>query len=142
MLFYLKIPDLPTPLTYRRSTSLGIAVSIGLIFHKLPEGFVISAPFYSTNGSQWKSFALGFIATSFFMFLGAILSYVVFTNYWDGFAAGAILSFAAGILFFLGSNVILPLAFKLDPENQVTSLSFVIGVLIIFVSESILSYAE
>jgi zinc transporter ZupT len=81
------------------------------------------------------------VASSFFLFLGAILSYVVFTNYWDGFAAGAILSFAAGILFVLGTNVILPLAFKLDPGNQVASSSFLAGVLIIFVASSILSYA-
>jgi ZIP family zinc transporter len=60
------------------SSSIGINLAIGLIFHKLPEGLIIAMPFYAATKSVWKSLLLAFVASSFFLFVGAIL--VCFLN--------------------------------------------------------------
>jgi ZIP family zinc transporter len=55
------------------NSSIGINLAIGLIFHKLPEGLIIAMPFYAATKSVWKSLMLAFVASSFFLFLGALL---------------------------------------------------------------------
>jgi zinc transporter ZupT len=55
------------------NSSIGINLAIGLIFHKLPEGLIIAMPFYAATKSVWKSLLLAFVASSFFLFFGAIL---------------------------------------------------------------------
>jgi ZIP family zinc transporter len=121
--------------------SIGINLAIGLIFHKLPEGLIIAMPFYAATKSVWKSLLLAFVASSFFLFVGAVLSYVVFTNYWNPFAGGCILAVTSGVLFWLGVSVVLPLANKMDPEGKVTPFGILAGVFVICLSSSVLSYA-
>lgn len=115
-------------------------MAIGLIFHKFPEGIIIALPFYSATKSKLKAFFLALFGSAFFLFLGAILSYAVFTRYWDPFVGGVILSLTAGILFWLGITVILPLAFKL--HHGAVSFGVFVGVFIIALSEVILSYSS
>jgi zinc transporter ZupT len=55
------------------NTSIGVNLAIGLIFHKLPEGLIIAMPFYAATKSVWKSLLLAFVASSFFLFFGALL---------------------------------------------------------------------
>jgi len=125
----------------RQSSSLGIAVAIGLIFHKLPEGLIIALPYYAATKSSWKAFLLAVFGSSFFLLLGAILAYAVFSVYWDPFVSGFILSITSGILFWLGVSAILPLAGKLDRSGKSVSAGILMGVFVIALSQSILSYS-
>ena len=35
------------------SDSLGVLIAVGLIVHKIPEGLVLSLPYYYVTGSEW-----------------------------------------------------------------------------------------
>lgn len=73
---------------------------------------------------------------------GAIVAYLITKNYkLDPFFFGALLSFASGILFWVSVSSVLPLSRRLDPENKVCSLFFLIGLAVVVIASVILSYA-
>ena len=122
--------------------SVGIALSIGLIFHKFPEGLVVAMPLYCLRKSMVLAFAVSMVSPIFFM-IGAIIGYAVTQNIaYDSFVNGVLMSFATGILFWISISGIMPLSRRLDPLNKVCDVCFLIGLGIVLVSLSILSYAE
>jgi zinc transporter ZupT len=61
-------------------------------------------PLYISTGSKTKAFLFSFIASMFFMFVGAVIGYGILIggSEYENFPNGVILSFAAGILFWMG----------------------------------------
>jgi ZIP family zinc transporter len=123
------------------SPNLGIALAIGLIFHKFPEGIVISLPYYFSTQSHLKGFVLAFFGSTLFLFLGAIFAYLVFSIYWEPVVSGILLSLTSGILFFVSTTKIMPLAYRLE-RGEVVNKFLLVGVFVIAISEMLLSYAE
>lgn len=122
------------------SNSLGTLIAIGLIFHKIPEGMILSLPYYYVTKTEWLRLLVSFVAGVVFQFLGAILGYVIFITHYDTLASGIILSFVAGVLFFIAIHSLLPHARTFDPDDRLVTYFFFFGVVIVSISESILSY--
>ena len=145
MLAALSIHNLPEGILIYISTvtqqSLGVLVAIGLVFHKIPEGLVIAMPLYCLTKSKLKAFLIS-LASPVFLMTGSVIGWAVSNNlYVDNFANGALLAFAVGVLFWVSVAGLLPVSRKLDPQNKVCDISFLVGLAIVMISSSIFSYA-
>lgn len=94
--------------------SNAITLAIGIAIQNFPEGAIISMPLKSTGMSKWKSFKIGVLSgvvePIFAFFTILLVSYVVpLLPY--------LLSFAAGAMFYVVAN-------ELIPESQKGELSF------------------
>ncbi|KAJ3090884.1 Zinc transporter [Quaeritorhiza haematococci] len=110
---------------------LGILLTIGLVFHKIPEGIIVALPMYIATGNPWRGMMFAMIAGGASTFLGAILGYLFFLRFWNPAISGFLLSFVAGVLLYVALHGMLPTAHRHDPTDRVCSIMFVIGISIL-----------
>ena len=132
--------NIPEGITTFISTSsnvrLGITLSIAIALHNIPEGISIAVPIYFATGSHKRSFWYTLLS-GFSELLGAVLAYLFIARYVNNFILSLILGVTAGIMIHISAYELLPnsLAYK---KRKDTILSFLLGVLVMFVCEALL----
>lgn len=135
----LMLHNIPEGITTFLSTSsnkvLGLTLSLAIALHNIPEGISIAIPiFYSTN-SKKKAIFLTFIS-GFSEVLGAIFAYLFLARFINNFILGAIFLITAGIMFHISIYELLPTSLQYK-KKRITCLSFLLGILIMFICEII-----
>ena len=132
--------NIPEGITTFISTSsnvrLGITLSIAIALHNIPEGISIAVPIYFATGSHKRSFWYTLLS-GFSELLGAVLAYLFIARYVNNFILSLILGVTAGIMIHISAYELLPnsLAYK---KRKDTILSFLLGVLVMFICEALL----
>lgn len=132
--------NIPEGITTFISTSsnvrLGITLSIAIALHNIPEGISIAVPIYFATGSHKRSFWYTLLS-GFSELLGAVLAYLFIARYVNNFVLSLILGITAGIMIHISVYELLPnsLAYK---SRKDTILSFLLGVLVMFICEALL----
>lgn len=115
------------------NTELGIKLAIAIALHNIPEGISIAIPIYYSTKSKTKAFVYTLIA-GFSELIGAIISYIFLQKYINNFLLSIILAITAGIMIDISVYEFVPKAFE-NEKNKSITLAFVLGILIIFLSE-------
>ena len=96
----------------------GFMATAGMVLHKFPEGIITYLLLIRSGFSERASLALSFFAAAITTPLGMILSYPIISKI-DKPMLGALLSFSAGALVYVGATHLLP---KAEQEHKKYSL--------------------
>jgi zinc transporter ZupT len=114
-------------ITFTVSVFTGLLAATGMVLHEFPEGIITYLLLIRAGFSEKRSFLLAFFAAAATTPLGMLLSYPYISAIDQSFL-GALLSFSAGALVYVGATHLLPQA---ERENRRYSLlSLGAGVLV------------
>lgn len=132
------IPEgITTFLSTTSNKTLGITLSLAIALHNIPEGISIAVPIYYSTKSKLKAWGYTFIS-GFSELFGAIIAYVFLKNYINDFILGIILAATAGIMIHISIYELLPNSIEYK-KKRLTTLSFLIGFLVMFICKTLLS---
>ncbi len=115
---------------------LGIKLALAIALHNIPEGISIAIPIYYSTSSKKKAFLYTLIAGLSELF-GALLAFIFLQGQITPFLLSLILAVTAGIMIDISIYEFLPNSFEYK-KNKVTSYYFVLGIIIMFLSEMFL----
>lgn len=113
--------------------SIGASVAIAIGIHNIPEGICVAMPIYYATGSRFKAF---FWATLSGMteLVGALLGWIVLRKVITPTVYGILFGIVAGMMVYISIKELLPTAHRYDPEDKVTSYSFIAGMIVMAIS--------
>ena len=131
------IPEgITTFLSTTANQTLGLKLAITIALHNIPEGISIAIPIYYSTKSKLKAFIYTLIA-GLSELLGAIVAFIFLKKQLTDFTLGIILAITAGIMIDISIYEYLPSSFEYK-KNKVTIYYFVLGILIMFLTEFII----
>jgi zinc and cadmium transporter len=95
--------------TYTVSVFTGVLATTGMVFHEFPEGIITYLLLLRSNFSHRNALLLAFLAAGLSTPLGMLVSYP-FIAHISPPLLGALLSFSAGALVYVGATHLLPQA--------------------------------
>lgn len=122
--------------TFLSSTTneyLGIKLSLAIALHNIPEGISIAIPIYYSTKNKFKTFMYTLIA-GFSETIGALLAYIFLKNIITPTILSITLAITAGIMISISVYEFLPESYSYK-KNKATIYYFVLGILIMFLSE-------
>ena len=115
--------------SYAFLPKLGITVAIAMAVHNIPEGMAIAIPACLSGASRRYSFSLALLS-GLAEPLGAVISLLLLETFTNFVPFG--LAFAAGIMFFITLDEIIPTARK-NGHEHLTSFGMIVGSLLTFI---------
>ncbi len=112
--------------------ALGWRVAVAIAIHNIPEGIAVSVPIYFATGSRRKAFGLSFLS-GLSEPLGALLGYVVLSQFIDARVFGTVFAGVAGIMVFISLDELLPTAEKYG-EHHLAMFGVVSGMVVMALS--------
>ena len=126
-----------TYITADHNLKLGITIAIAIAMHNLPEGISIAIPVYYATKNKKKVVGLTFIS-GMSEPLGAILAFLFLKPVINNTIMGALFAIIAGIMTYISIIELLPAALQYK-EKKKTILSFLIGILFMYVNHMLSS---
>ena len=126
-----------TYITADHNLKLGITIAIAIAMHNLPEGISIAIPVYYATKNKKKAVGLTFIS-GMSEPLGAILAFLFLKPFINNTIMGALFAIIAGIMTYISIIELLPVALQYK-EKKKTILSFLIGILFMYVNHMLSS---
>ena len=114
---------------YGISESFGIAIAIAVVLHNLPEGMAIAIPFHYSGMGRPKTILIAF-AAGISTLVGALASFFIVNSFSVEFVYSS-LAFAAGAMFYITVNELIPEAQKYG-HNRLVGLGVLAGILVAF----------
>jgi zinc transporter, ZIP family len=105
---------------------IGIALGIAVAMHNIPEGIAVSVPVYYATKSKTKAFRLSFLS-GLAEPAGAVIGYLLLSQFLDHFVLGFIFAMVAGVMVFLAIDTLLPTA-RNSSRGHLTVYGFIAGV--------------
>ncbi|CAN8070404.1 unnamed protein product [Agarophyton chilense] len=113
--------------------SIGISVAIAIGIHNIPEGICVAMPIYYATGSRYKAFMWATLS-GMTELLGAFLGWVVLRKVITPLVYGILFGIVAGMMIYISIKELLPTAHRYDPDDKVTTYSFIAGMLLMAIS--------
>ncbi len=113
--------------------TIGIKLSIGIIFHNIAEGMCIAVPIYHATKSKSKALLYSLLA-GLAEPIGALSTYLFFKNYITLDILDRIMIITGGMMITLSINEIFPRIYK-DRKNLVKGIIF--GIIWVIISQLI-----
>jgi ZIP family zinc transporter len=113
--------------------NVGAALAVAIGIHNIPEGLCVSIPIYYATGSRAKALGWAFLS-GISEPIGALLAYLVLMNHIGPMAYGIVFGFVGGMMCYICLHELIPTAHRYDPEDKVTTLSVVLGMVIMATS--------
>lgn len=111
---------------------IGIALAIAVAMHNIPEGIAVSVPVYYATKSRIKAFRLSFLS-GLAEPAGAVLGYLILSQFLNHFVLGIIFAMVAGVMIFLSIDTLLPTA-KNSARGHLTVYGFILGMAVMALS--------
>lgn len=119
--------------TYTVSVFTGVLATTGMVCHEFPEGIITYLVLLRSGFSPRNALLLSFVAAGLSTPLGMLVSYP-FIAHINHSVLGALLSFSAGALVYVGATHLLPQAEKEARHYSLVALAggIVVAVIIVF----------
>ncbi|MFC1953316.1 ZIP family metal transporter [Chloroflexota bacterium] len=114
---------------YGVSERLGITLALAIILHNIPEGIAIAIPFRFSGMNKVKTVLIAF-AAGLSTLIGALIAFFLHNSISEEFMYSG-LAFAAGAMFYISVNELIPEAHKYG-NTRYSSLGVIAGVIIAF----------
>ena len=112
---------------------VGAALAVAIGIHNIPEGLCVSIPIYYATGSRTR--ALGWALLSGLSEpIGALLAYLILMDHFGPMAYGLVFGFVGGMMAYICLHELIPTAHRYDPEDKVTTISIIVGMMIMATS--------
>lgn len=113
--------------------SVGASVAIAIGIHNIPEGVCVAMPIYYATGSRVKSFVWATLS-GLTELVGAVLGWVVLRNVITPTIYAILFGVVAGMMIYISFKELIPTAHRYDPDDQVTSICIVVGMIVMAIS--------
>lgn len=113
--------------------SVGFVLAIAIAIHNIPEGVCVAMPVFYGTGSRWKAFGWAFLS-GVSEPLAAFLGWIVLANSFSDNIYAILFGIVAGMMVIISIRELLPTAHRYDPEDQVTTTSFIAGMAVMALS--------
>ena len=125
-----------TYISTTKNQTLGLQLAFAIALHNIPEGISIAVPIYFSTKNLTKALTYTLIS-GLSEFLGALITFLFLKNYITNSLLSITLAITAGIMLNISISEFVPnsLAYK---KNKVTLIFFVLGLIIMYLSEKIL----
>lgn len=124
---------LATFVSVLEDSRVGISVAIAIGIHNIPEGVCVAMPIYYATGSRVKAFTWATLS-GLTELVGALLGWVFLKDVITPVVYAILFAVVAGMMVYISLKELLPTAHRYDPNDQVTTLSFVAGMAIMAMS--------
>jgi ZIP family zinc transporter len=110
------------------SESLGAAIAIAVVLHNVPEGIAIAIPFQFSGMGKFRTILIAF-AAGISTLIGTLAAF--FLSVFSKELVYSSLAFAAGAMFYITVNELIPEARKYG-HNHLVGLGVIAGILVAF----------
>ena len=114
---------------YGVSGELGMVIAIAVTLHNIPEGIAIAIPFHFYGMSRLKTVLISF-AAGISTLIGALIAFFFLGSATEKLMYSG-LAFAAGAMFYITVNELIPEAHKYG-NTRLTGLAVLVGLLVTF----------
>lgn len=114
------------------NASLGIGLTLGIGFHNIPLGIVITSSFYHSTKNLKKTL-LTILAVSLSTFVGGVIMYFFNLIKISPMLLGSLLSITLGMLIFIAIDELLPKISDMR-NKKVSGIGAIVGVILLVVS--------
>ncbi len=111
---------------------LGVPIATAISIHNIPEGIAVAIPIYFATKNKRKAFFYS-ILSGITEPIGAIIGYVLLSNYFNDATFGFIFSFVAGMMIYISIGELIPSAKKYD-SSKISEYYLVLGMFIMAIS--------
>jgi ZIP family zinc transporter len=108
---------------YAYAPAFGILIAIGIALHNIPEGMATALPLYIGGKSKWKAFKISFLS-GLVEPIGAVIAALLLAGFQSLIPIA--LAFAAGVMFFITLDELLPCA-QCTCHEHATSVGIILG---------------
>lgn len=115
-----------------KDPSMGIAIAAAIAIHNIPEGIAVSVPIYYATGDRKKALKLSFLS-GLAEPLGAVIGYLLLSQFFNDVMFGVLFAFVAGIMVFISLDELLPSAREYG-EPHLAIYGLVAGMMVMAVS--------
>ena len=113
-------------------SNMGLSLLLGIGFHNIPLGMVITSALYQGKDNIYKTI-LSVIAISSSTFIGGLIMYFLNISALNTVVLGILLSITLGMLLFITSNELIP-RIKASTNKKTTIISMIIGIVIVLIA--------
>lgn len=123
-----------------KDITLAYPIAAAVIIHNIPLSIAISVPLYYSTGSKKKAF-LYTLLVGLCQPIGAILGYVLLSNFFNDLVFGILFSVVAGIMIFVSLDELLPAAQR-DEDHHISVYGAIAGMIVMAISLSFLGHSH
>lgn len=118
-----------------KDISVAIPIAAAVILHNIPLSIAISVPIFYSTGSKKKAFMYSLLV-GLCQPLGAILGYLILSNFFNDLVFGILFSVVAGIMVFVSLDELLPSSQKHE-DHHISVYGAIAGMAVMALSMSI-----
>ena len=115
-----------------KDITLAYPIAAAVIIHNIPLSIAISVPLYYSTGSKKKAFIYTLLV-GLCQPIGAILGYVLLSNFLNDLVFGILFSVVAGIMIFVSLDELLPAAQK-GEDHHISVYGAIAGMIVMAIS--------
>lgn len=123
-----------------KDITLAYPIAAAVIIHNIPLSIAISVPLHYATGSKKKAF-LYTLAVGLCQPIGAILGYVLLSNFLNDLVFGILFSVVAGIMIFVSLDELLPAAQR-GEDHHISVYGAIAGMIVMALSLSFLGHSH
>lgn len=123
-----------------KDISLAYPVAAAVIIHNIPLAIAISAPLYYSTGSKKKAF-LYTLLVGLMQPIGALLGFVLLSNFFNDLVFGILFSLVAGIMIFVSLDELLPAAQR-GEDHHLSVYGAISGMIVMAIALSIFGHSH
>lgn len=113
--------------------SIGASVAIAIAIHNIPEGVCVAMPIYYATGSRAKAFFWATLS-GLTELVGALLGWLVLRKFFTPVVYASLFGIVSGMMIYISFKELIPTAHRYDPDDRVTSVGIVVGMIIMSIS--------
>jgi len=117
--------------------SVGAVLAIAIAIHNIPEGLCVAMPVYYGTGNRWQAFMWAVFSGISEPF-AALVGWAILANSFSQTLYGVLFGLVAGMMIMISVKELLPTAHRYDPEDSVVTYAFILGMVIMALSLTLL----
>ena len=112
---------------------VGAALAVAIGIHNIPEGLCVAIPIYYATGSRSKALCWALLS-GISEPIGALIAYLILMDHLGPMTFGIVFGLVGGMMCYICLHELIPTAYRYDPEDKVTTLSIISGMVIMATS--------
>lgn len=123
-----------------KDITLAYPIAVAVIIHNIPLSIAISVPLVYSTGSKKKAF-LYTLLVGLMQPIGALIGYVLLSNFLNDMIFGILFSVVAGIMIFVSLDELLPAAQK-DEDHHLSVYGAIAGMIVMAIALSFFGHSH
>lgn len=116
---------------------VGAVLAFAIAIHNIPEGLCVAMPVYYGTGNRWKAFMWAVFSGISEPF-AALVGWAILAGSFSQTLYGLLFGVVAGMMIMISVRELLPTAHRYDPQDSVVTYAFILGMIVMALSLTLL----